>query len=90
MTADPVDGNAIAGLLSEFLAGEPTTAVTVCNTCGDRAVLAQSIVYRRTPDTEVRCSSCEDVLFTIVTRDHDQTIMFNSLRLLRTARPPAE
>jgi hypothetical protein len=86
MTAQRVDGNAIAGLLSEIFAIEPTTTITVCNKCGDQAVLAQSIVYHASAETEVRCSQCDDTLFTIVTRGSDHTLILAGLRLLRLLR----
>ncbi|MBG6237712.1 ribosomal protein S27E [Mycetocola sp. CAN_C7] len=87
MAPDHVDGNAIAGLLAEVLAVEPTTTVTVCHSCGDEAVLAQSTVVMNVPDTTVRCSACGDVLFVIVTTDTEHTLIVSGLRLLRMPRP---
>ena len=87
MASDYLDGNAVAGLLAEVLAVEPTTTVAICNSCGDEAVLAQSRVVINKPDTAVKCSRCDDVLFVIVTTDSDHTIIFSGLRLLRMPRP---
>lgn len=86
MASDHLDGNAIAGLLTEVLAVEPTTTTAICNSCGDEAVLAQSRVVIERPDTAVRCSNCDDVLFVIVTTDTEHAIIFSGLRLLRMPR----
>ena len=87
VASDHLDGNVIAGLLAEVLAVEPTTTIAVCNSCGDEAVLAQSTVVINKPDTTVRCSHCDDVLFVIVATETEQTLIFSGLRLLRMPRP---
>lgn len=86
MASDHLDGNAIAGLLTEVLAVEPTTTIAICNSCGDEAVLAQSRVVIDSPDTAVKCSNCDDVLFVIVTSETEHTIIFSGLRLFRMPR----
>jgi hypothetical protein len=59
---DPVDGNALGGLLTEVLGADMTAVPGTCGSCGWRGVVAQLIVYRDTPGTVVRCRSCTAVL----------------------------
>lgn len=87
MATTHLDGNAIAGLLSEVLAVEPTTTITICDSCGDEAALGQSMVEMDSPDTTVKCSNCNDVLFVIVATETSHTLIFSGLRLLRMPRP---
>jgi hypothetical protein len=59
---DPVDGNALGGLLTEVLGADMTAVPGTCGSCGWRGVVAQLIVYRDAPGTVVRCRSCTAVL----------------------------
>jgi len=63
---DPVDGNAIAGLLVEAFGTEMTTAIGVCGHCDATGMLAEQVVYNRAPGTVVRCRSCAGVLMVLV------------------------
>jgi hypothetical protein len=69
---EPVDGNAIGGLLYELFGTEMTGAPTVCGSCGATRQVAELVVYLRAPGTVVRCRSCESVLMVFVTV-HDRT-----------------
>ena len=48
---DPLDGNAIGGLLIDVFGAEMTTATSVCATCGDERPAAELVVYLRAPGT---------------------------------------
>ena len=61
-----VDGNALAGPLSELFRFDVTTASTRCVSCGDVAMLAQAMVYVQPAAYIVRCSNCDDMLFTVI------------------------
>ena len=65
---EPLDGNAIGGLLLEMFGVEMTTAKGVCAHCGAAGELATLVVYLQAPGTVVRCRSCENVLVVIVDR----------------------
>ena len=69
---DPVDGNAIGGLLHEVFGTEMTTAVSVCGSCGVARPVGELAVYAHAPGTVVRCRSCDGVLMVFVTM-HDRT-----------------
>lgn len=63
---DRVDGNALAGVLSEFFAGDPTAMSAVCGSCGARGALAEAPVERDDVASIVRCASCTRTLLTIL------------------------
>ena len=65
---DPVDGNAIGGLLIDVFGAEMTTASSTCGTCGTTRPVAEQVVYRRAPGTIVRCRTCGGVLMVFVER----------------------
>jgi hypothetical protein len=64
---NPVDGNAIAGLLWEAFGHEMTTAVATCATCGATGPLAEFHVYLSGLGDVVRCRSCGSVVAVLVT-----------------------
>ena len=64
---DPVDGNAIGGLLIDVFGAEMTAASSTCAVCGARRPVAELVVYRRAPGTVVRCRTCGSVLMVFVT-----------------------
>ncbi|MET0990545.1 MAG: DUF6510 family protein [Glaciihabitans sp.] len=61
-----VDGNALAGPLSEYFRVDVTTAVGRCAGCGDVAQVARAMVYPDEMGFVVRCSRCDQVLMTLV------------------------
>ena len=62
---EPLDGNAIAGLLFEAFGAEMTTAVGVCARCRARAPVAELRVYLRGPGAVGRCRNCGAILIVI-------------------------
>ena len=64
---DGLDGNAIAGLLSDVFGAEMTTAVCECASCGAGGPVAETVVYLRAPGTVVRCRTCGSVMMVFVT-----------------------
>jgi hypothetical protein len=63
---DPLDGNAIAGLMFDVFGAEMTIATGTCASCGATHVMAELIVYLEAPGTVVRCRSCEGVVMVVV------------------------
>jgi hypothetical protein len=66
-----LDGNAVAGLLSEVFVAEVTVAATCCEGCGAVEALGAVRAYVDAPGTVLRCLHCESVLLRIV-RDGDR------------------
>jgi hypothetical protein len=62
----PLDGNAIGGLLLEVFGAEMTTATGTCAHCGAVAQIAELVVYLEAPGVVVRCRSCVSVVIVVV------------------------
>jgi Family of unknown function (DUF6510) len=82
MEALRLDGNAAAGLLSEVFAGEVTTAVGTCDSCGSAEPVGAVHVYMAA-GTVLRCPHCEAVVMKVVS---DGERIWMDLRGLRTLR----
>lgn len=61
-----VDGNVLAGPLSEVFAIDVTTAAVQCAGCGDVSPLAEAMVYLKPRAYIVRCHLCDSVMLTII------------------------
>ncbi len=61
-----VDGNALAGPLSEIFSADMTLATGTCASCGDVSALATSMVYLKPKTFIVRCHVCDSVMLTII------------------------
>ena len=61
-----LDGNAVAGLLSQIFAFEPTTAYGTCESCGATDYIGATHAYIHAPGTIVRCAHCENILMVVV------------------------
>lgn len=81
-----VDGNMLAGPLSELFSVDMTLATGRCIGCGDEAVLAKAMVYGSGTDLVVRCSRCGDVLMTLVRTTDDLRIELRGISMLRIPR----
>ena len=62
-----LDGNALAGALGEFFAGDVTDARGRCSNCGRIAALGAQHLYRypHAPGAVLRCAACEQVLLVL-------------------------
>jgi len=64
-----LDGNAIAGTMTDVFGAEMTLVVATCAGCGARGPLAETAVYASAPGIVVRCRSCDNVLIVVIERD---------------------
>jgi hypothetical protein len=76
---DPVDGNAIGGLLIDVFGTEMTAASSTCAVCGTRRPVAELVVYRRAPGTVGRCRTCGSVLMVLVRRTNVTSVDLSGL-----------
>lgn len=60
-----VDGNAVAGALSEVFVHDMTSARIACASCGQIEPMGAEHAYVRGPGIVLRCCHCEDVLFVL-------------------------
>jgi Family of unknown function (DUF6510) len=68
-----LDGNAIAGLLGEILAVEPTRLLRRCASCHERHPLAAHRAYR-SAGVVLRCPACGDTALIVGTLDHELAV----------------
>lgn len=64
-----LDGNAIAGTMTDIFGAEMTLVVSTCAGCGSRGPLAETVVYLCAPGIVVRCRRCDTVLAVVIERD---------------------
>lgn len=60
-----VDGNALAGPLSDLFAADVTTASVTCASCGKRQAVATLEVYAGGPALIARCRGCRNVMLRV-------------------------
>jgi ribosomal protein S27E len=63
---DPVDGNAIGGLLNDVFGADMTAATVTCGSCGGAGLVAGLTVWRQAPGTIARCRNCGNLLMVFV------------------------
>lgn len=71
---DVLDGNVLAGPLSEAYGAEVTAVLVRCLACSDEAALAQAVVHVGAGYV-VRCRGCDAVLLTVVVRRRQPPIV---------------
>jgi hypothetical protein len=81
-----VDGNALAGPLSELFRDDMTTATGRCTSCGDVSALAQALVYDAAPGWAARCHTCGEVLIVLVLAADRMRIDLRGLSALEVPR----
>ncbi|GAA4356578.1 DUF6510 family protein [Microbacterium rhizosphaerae] len=78
-----VDGNAVAGLLSEVFTGDATMFVGTCRRCDAVAVFAEAVVEMDDDAAIVRCRSCTHTLFTVLRDDNSVRLIIGALGEVR-------
>jgi hypothetical protein len=73
-----LDGNVLAGPLSELYGVDRTGDTGRCAECGQQATLAESRVYIG-PGMVARCANCDAVLMTVVERPGDTLVRMHAL-----------
>lgn len=62
----PLDGNAVAGVLSELFARDVTTAMVCCGGCGSSAEMGSVRVYGGAMGSIFRCVTCDTAVVRMV------------------------
>jgi ribosomal protein S27E len=83
-----LDGNAVAGLLSELFVYEMTSARSTCANCGAVGEVGTLLVYVHAPGTVIRCPRCNAVLMRIVRGADRYWIEAQGVRCLELGEPP--
>ncbi len=61
-----LDGNAVAGLLSDIFSMDITASLTECAACGQQGQMGSLLVFNQAPGNVLRCPACENVMLRIV------------------------
>ncbi len=61
-----LDGNAVAGILSEIFDFEMTNNPAVCASCGREGEVGGLLAFTQAPGIVLRCPGCESVVMRIV------------------------
>jgi ribosomal protein S27E len=83
-----LDGNVLAGPLSELFSTDMTAAVGRCLGCADESALACARVYPDAMGYVVRCRRCGDVLMTLVAGPGDVRVEMRGMAMLRVPGEP--
>lgn len=67
-----VDGNALAGILSEIFRADPTGCGCRCGACGNIEPLARALVFLDCPGKVARCAHCAAVVLRVTTTPQGQ------------------
>lgn len=88
MTEDAyVDGNALAGPLSELFTADLTAATGRCAHCGRTGAVAGLRVFDRGPGLVARCSGCGEVVLRLVRTPDAAWLDLTGMRNLRVSLP---
>ena len=80
-----LDGNAIAGELSEVFTGDVTTAIATCAGCGTTGSVATVAVFETGMGTVLRCPECDSVLLRVVHIRGETCLEMRGVSVLRIA-----
>ncbi|TCC54375.1 hypothetical protein E0H73_38635 [Kribbella pittospori] len=64
----PLDGNAMAGVMHDLFGRDMTTMGYRCTGCGKTGVVAEMAVYASGPGTVARCRDCDTILLMLSER----------------------
>ena len=81
-----VDGNGVAGLLTEIFSAEMTAAPTECAACGKRAEMGELHAFTHAPGVVLRCPACEAAMVRVVRTEEYTYVDARGAVYLRIAR----
>jgi hypothetical protein len=81
-----LDGNALAGALSQIFVSDVTTARVTCAACADIGSLGAARLYRAAGEV-LRCSRCNAVLLRLTTAPDRIYLELTGMRCVELVRP---
>ena len=90
MSQPVLDGNALAGPLSEIFRVDVTAAIGQCAHCGHSGPVAETVVYVNAPGTVARCPECAEVVLRLVTGSGRAWLDLRGMICLQLAIPVAD
>jgi hypothetical protein len=89
MSEQYLDGNALAGPLSEIFAIDLTVAAGRCAHCGRTGPVAGLRLYTRAPGLVGRCPGCDGVMLRLVRGPASAWLDLSGTACLQIPAPPA-
>ena len=80
-----LDGNAVAGTLSEIYGDDMTTVLAECGGCGTVDHIGGLVAYVHAPGIVLRCTACSSVMLRIVQHPHGPRVDVQGKRI---PKPP--
>lgn len=90
MSEQYLDGNALAGPLSEIFAIDLTVAAGRCAQCGRTGPVAGLRLYTRAPGLVARCPGCDSVMLRLVRGPASAWLDLSGTACLQIPVPPAQ
>ncbi len=84
---EPLDGNMLAGPLSDVFTVDISTAVGQCASCGNSAPMGATRVYADAPGLVARCVACGEVVLRLVRSDGRAWLDLRGTRCLQLTLP---
>ena len=84
---EPLDGNMLAGPLSDVFTVDISTAVGQCASCGHSAPMGETRVYADAPGLVARCVACGEVVLRLVRSDDRAWLDLRGTRCLQLTLP---
>jgi phage FluMu protein Com len=81
-----LDGNALAGALSQVFVADVTTARVTCGACAQVRMLATARLYHGAADV-LRCAECDAVLLRLVTAPGRIYLELTGIRCVEFGEP---
>jgi hypothetical protein len=82
-----LDGNGVAGVLTEVFGGDVTTARRVCGSCGDRSPVGEHRAYMGA-GIVLRCPNCSDVALRMVVQEDRRVVQLGGTWILSAGGAP--
>jgi uncharacterized Zn finger protein len=83
-----LDGNVLAGALSELFTFDITSATGKCVSCGEVSAIAEARVFASAPGLTARCPTCGQVVLRLVRSPDRAWLDLRGLSCLEVALPP--
>jgi hypothetical protein len=81
-----VDGNALAGELTDALGIDPTPMRATCAHCGTATILAQTLVTFDGPGPVAHCPTCAGIMLRMLRTDGEVSVDIRGIRALGMPR----
>ena len=77
-----IDGNGIAGLLSEIAGAEMTEVLRRCQSCHDRRAVGEHLAYH-SAGVVLRCPNCADIAIVVGMQDTRLVVEWHGIYEIR-------